>query len=392
MQVPLLDLQAQFRQLQPQLEAALIRVAQSQAYILGPEVSAFERQAAEYLGVENAVGVSSGTDALLLALMALDVGVGDEVIVPDFSFFATAGCVARTGATPVFVDVDPRGFMMQPEAVECAITSRTAAIIPVHLFGQAAGLEQIMAIAAQHDIPVIEDAAQAIGTRACGGTRVGGIGTMGCFSFYPTKNLGAMGDAGMITTNQGQLADKLRQLRNHGMEPRYYHKYVGGNFRLDALQAAVLSIKMEHLQSWHEARQQNAELYNTLFIEEGMATAAGVTNFDESNTILLPATLQPENGANAHIYNQYTIRTKHRDAMRAYLTEHHIGTEIYYPLPLHSQECFRHLARTDDAFPVTCNLARTVLSLPVYPELTRQQIEYVVTTISNFIRSTAPQH
>ncbi|MGA0834171.1 MAG: DegT/DnrJ/EryC1/StrS family aminotransferase [Candidatus Kapaibacteriota bacterium] len=381
MAVPLLDLKLQYQALKTEIDAALIRVAESQACILGPEVAALEASMATYLDVRHAIGISSGTDALLIALMAYDIGAGDEVIVPTFSFFATAGCVARTGATPVFVDVDPVSYMINPDLVRKAITPRTKAIMPVHLFGQAANMTELMAISAETGIPVIEDAAQAIGTRYRDGRPVGGIGHIGCFSFYPTKNLGAFGDGGLVTTNDDALATKILQLRNHGMEPRYYHSMIGGNFRLDAIQAAVLSVKLPHLDSWHAARRRNAELYEQAFVAEGLSQGAGATEFSERDRILLPA------APGHHIFNQYTIRTAHRNALRAFLSERGIGTEIYYPVPFHRQDCFTYLQPQDADYPVANSLADTVLSLPIFPELRPEQITEVVATIAEFERT-----
>jgi dTDP-4-amino-4,6-dideoxygalactose transaminase len=405
MTVPLLDLQTQYRSLKPELDAALIRVAESQVCILGEEVETLERSLAAYCGCRFALGVSSGTDALLMALMALDVGVGvgDEVIVPTYSFFATAGAVARTGATPVLVDSESRSFNLNPALLERAITPRTKAIMPVHLFGQAAAMDEIMAIGDKHGIPVIEDAAQAIGTEYKDGRKAGSIGRVGCFSFYPTKNLGAFGDAGLITTNDEALHIKLKQLRNHGMEPKYHHKIIGGNFRMDALQAAVLNVKFPHLEAWHEARRRNAALYTQLFVEAGLAqehpervpcadfancpncAASNQARFDEANTMLLPEALIANSGAtNHHIYNQYTIRAPRRDALRQHLAERDIGSEVYYPVPFHRQECFAYLNPVDSDFPVANCLAAHALSLPIYPELTAEQIRYVVGEVVGF--------
>jgi len=385
--VPLLDLKLQYNTLKSEIDAALLRVAASQACILGPEVDALERACEQYLGVRHAIGLSSGTDALLLAYMALNIGPGDEVIVPTFSFFATAGCVSRVGARPVFVDVDPVTMSIDPAAVERAITPRTKAIVPVHLFGQSADMDALMDISSRTGIPVIEDAAQAIGTQWRDGRRVGSIGRMGCFSFYPTKNLGAFGDAGLITTNDDELAVRLKQLRNHGMEPRYYHALVGGNFRLDAIQAAVLCVKLPHLESWHAARRTNAATYEKLFIEAGVSSAPGVTTFSTSELVLLPASVNATAEApNHHIFNQYTIRVQNRDAVRKQLAERGIGTEIYYPVPFHRQECFAELGYSDAAFPVSNALAETVLSVPIFPELTTAQIDEVVTAVCEIVR------
>lgn len=408
MNVPLLNLKAQYQSLKPALDAALIRVAESQVCILGDEVEALEKTMAEYCNTRFALGVSSGTDALLMALMALGVGVGDEVIVPTFSFFATAGAVARLGAIPVFIDSEADGFNLNPSILHNAITPRTKAIIPVHLFGQCADMDTILEIAQQHSIPVIEDAAQALGTTYKDGRKAGSMGFIGCFSFYPTKNLGAFGDAGLITTNDEEFYTKLKQMRNHGMEPRYYHKFVGGNFRMDAMQAAVLNVKFPYLEEWHEARRNNANLYTKLFLAEGLAkhvprhhicqkfpncphcaTSQG-NMFDKENIILLPQTLYEDYGTrNYHIYHQYTIRVPERDRLRKYLAEKGIATEIYYPLPLHRQECFETFSDSNSAnsFPVANCLAAHVLALPIYPELSEEQIHYVVQNIAEFYRS-----
>jgi len=376
MPVPLLDLKLQYRTLKSELDDALIRVASSQALILGPEVDALERDCASYLGVKHAIGVSSGTDALVMAMMALNIGPGDEVITPTFSFFATAGAVVRVGATPVFVDVDPVTMNVSPAAIQAAITPRTKAIVPVHLFGQSADMDAIMAIANEHGIPVVEDAAQAIGTQYKDGRRVGSIGLMGCFSFYPTKNLGAFGDAGLMTTNDDALAVRLKQLRNHGMEPRYYHAFVGGNFRIDAIQAAVLNVKLPHLSSWHAGRRRNAALYDSLFAQANLPVVTPINAYAGSGF------------DDVHIYNQYTIVVEDRDGLRAHLQAKGIGTEVYYPVPFHRQECFRDVPTSKSAFPVSDHLAARVLSLPIFPELVPEQLEEVVATIADHMRTT----
>lgn len=384
--VPLLDLRAQYEQLKQPINEALLRVAASQAYILGPEVELLERELAEYLNVKHAIGVSSGTDALLIAFMALGIGAGDEVIVPTFSFFATAGCVSRLGAVPVFVDVDPNSFNIDPQAVRAALNSQTKAIVPVHLFGQAADMEALTDIHNETGIAIVEDAAQAIGTQTSDGTRVGSMGVIGCFSFYPTKNLGAMGDGGLVTTNNDDLAEKMMRLRNHGMEPRYYHRMVGGNFRLDAIQAAVLRVKLPYLPAWHQARRRNAEQYNQLFAEHGL-TSGMSRAFDSENTVLIPAVVTDQSAGDFHIYNQYTIQYRNRDALRTFLHKNGIGTEIYYPVPLHRQECFAGLKSSGSAFPIADSLCSTVLSLPIYPELAPSQIEEVTATVAEFQRT-----
>jgi len=377
MSVPLLDLKLQYRTLKTELDDALIRVASSQALIFGPEVDALERDCASYLGVKHAIGVSSGTDALVMAMMALNIGPGDEVITPTFSFFATAGAVVRVGATPVFVDVDPVTMNVSPAAIQAAITPRTKAIVPVHLFGQSADMDAIMAIANEHGIPVVEDAAQAMGTQYKDGRRVGSIGLMGCFSFYPTKNLGAFGDAGLMTTNDDALAVRLKQLRNHGMEPRYYHSFVGGNFRIDAIQAAVLNVKLPHLASWHEGRRRNAAIYNELFADANLAVVTPINAYAAAGF------------PDVHIYNQYTILVEERDALRAHLQSEGIGTEVYYPVPFHRQECFHDVPSSKNAFPVSDHLAARVLSLPIFPELLPEQLEEVVATIAEYMRTTS---
>lgn len=389
MAVPLLDLKLQYESLREPLNEALIRVAESQICVLGPEVNALEAELSDYLGVKHTIGVSSGTDALVVAFMALNIGPGDEVIMPSFSFFATAGSVARLGAQPVFVDVDLGSFNITVEAIRGAITPNTKAIVPVHLFGQSAPMDEIMSLAAEHNIPVVEDAAQAIGTTYRDGRRVGSIGQMGCFSFYPTKNLGAFGDAGLVTTNDDELASRLRQLRNHGMEPRYYHALVGGNFRIDALQAAVLRVKLPHLPAWHAARQRNAALYEKHFVESGLASAPGVTTFTTNELVLLPQAVNSsdQSGTDHHIFNQYTIRTQYRDELREHLASKNIGAEVYYPVPFHRQECFVGYGLNDADFPVSNELAASVLSLPIFPELTEEQIIEVVETITAFERS-----
>jgi dTDP-4-amino-4,6-dideoxygalactose transaminase len=387
--VPLLDLKAQYEQLKQPINEALLRVAASQACILGPEVEQLERELAEYLHVRHAIGVSSGTDALLIALMALGIGAGDEVIVPTFSFFATAGCVSRLGGLPVFVDVDPNSFNINPQAVRGAITSRTKAILPVHLFGQAADMKALMDIHNETGIPIVEDAAQAIGTQTSDGARVGSIGMIGCFSFYPTKNLGAMGDGGLVTTNDDKLAERMMRLRNHGMEPRYYHSMVGGNFRLDAIQAAVLRVKLPQLPAWHQARRRNADTYNKLFVEHGLSTDMS-RGFDSDNTVLTPAVVTDRSVGDYHIFNQYTIQSRNRDTLRTFLHKNGIGTEIYYPVPLHRQECFTNLKSSHSSFPIADSLCSTVLSLPIYPELAAHQIENVVETVAEFERTPRP--
>jgi dTDP-4-amino-4,6-dideoxygalactose transaminase len=365
--VPLLDLHAQHDPLRDELVAALTRVADSQRFIGGPEVEAFEREVAETLEVSHAVGVSSGTDALLVALMALGISSGDEVITPTFSFFATAGSIARLGARPVLADVDPKTFTLDPGSVVKAITPQTRAIMPVHLFGQSTDMSAMLAIADEFHLKVIEDAAQAIGARDHGGL-VGGIGDLGCFSFFPSKNLGAFGDAGLVTTNSADLAHRARLLRNHGMEPKYSHRMVGGNFRLDAIQAAVLRVKLPHLRAWTEGRRTNAARYRTLFADRSL-----------TGTVILPFERD-----GYHIYNQFVIRVPDRDGLKRHLDSREIGTEIYYPVPFHLQECFAYLGYKPGDFPAAEAAAASVLALPIYPELTEAQQAEVVDAIKAF--------
>lgn len=385
MNVPLLDLKLQYATLRSEIEPKILSLMESQSLILGKEVEQLEQISAEYCKTKHALGVSSGTDALLMALMALNIGPGDQVILPTYSFFATAGVVSRLHAEPVFVDVDPVTFMIEPAFIEKAITEKTKAIIPVHLYGQAADMDAIMKIANAHNIPVIEDCAQAIGTQMADGRAVGSIGLMGCFSFYPTKNLGAFGDAGLITTNDDALFVHLQQMRNHGQIERYKHGFVGGNFRIDALQAAVLNIKFPYLESWHQARRSNAALYVSLFQELGLSQEPGNTEFNDANRILLPGMPnKTEHAPNHHIFNQFVIRVQYRNALRAYLAEHGIGTEVYYPIPFHDQPCFQELPSSGQHFPVSDCAAKDVLALPIFPELTKEQIQYVAKTIADF--------
>ncbi|MDO8550622.1 MAG: DegT/DnrJ/EryC1/StrS family aminotransferase, partial [Ignavibacteria bacterium] len=311
MKVPLLDLKPQYNSLKKELDEALLRIAESQYFILGPEVETMEKNLCDYLKCEYSIGVSSGTDALLAALMAIDIKPGDEVIVPAYSFFATAGVVVRLNAKPIFTDVDPVTFNIDPSDFEKKITSKTKAVIPVHLYGQSCEMDSIMEIASEHKIKVIEDAAQAIGVQYKDGKFVGTIGDIGCFSFFPSKNLGCFGDGGLVTTNNKELADRLKILRVHGGEAKYYHKIIGGNFRLDALQAAVINVKIPHLDSWSEGRRRNAQLYNNLFISSGLSESPGKIKFDERNKVLIPQAVNKSSGVkNYHIYNQYIIRVE----------------------------------------------------------------------------------
>jgi dTDP-4-amino-4,6-dideoxygalactose transaminase len=366
LKVPLLDLQAQYRPLREELLSAVARVCDSQQFILGPEVEAFEQEIAEHLGAGQAIAVSSGTDALLVSMMALGIGPGDEVLTTPFSFFATAGCVSRLGAVPRFVDIDPATFNMNPDAVEAAITPQTRAVLPVHLYGQCADIGPINAAARRAGIPVIEDACQAIGARY-NDRPAGSLGAVGCFSFFPTKNLGGFGDGGLVTTNDSRLAHEVRLLRNHGAEPKYLHQRIGGNFRLDAIQAAVLRVKLPHLERWTSMRRANAAGYAELF------EAAGLTS---------RVTLPVEADGCRHVYNQFVVRVPHRDRVRASLTRAGIGTEIYYPVPFHLQECFASLGYASGDFPEAERAAKEVLALPVYGELTREQLSAVVSAIA----------
>ena len=368
MQVPLLDLAAQYAPIRDAVVEAVTRVVDTQRFILGPEVEAFEAEAAAYLGARHAIGVSSGTDALLVAMMALDVGPGTEVIVPAYSFFATAGCVSRLGATPVLVDIEPETYNIDVEAVRRAITPRTRAIVPVHLYGQAAEMTPLLTVAREYGLRVIEDAAQALGA-TYGDRHLGTLGDAGCFSFYPSKNLGAAGDAGLVTVNDDELAARVRKLRVHGAQRTYYHEEVGGNFRLAAIQAAVLRVKLPHLDAWTEARQRNADRYRGLFAER----APGVP-------VQLPV-VQP---GRRHIYNQFVIRAERRDALRDHLRANGVGCEIYYPVPFHLQPCFAYLGVPRGALPESERAASDTLALPIYSELTESQQRHVVDVIAAF--------
>lgn len=384
MSVPLLDLKAQYRQVQTGVEAAIRRVLDSQMFILGPEVAAMEQEMAAALGARHALGVSSGTDALLLALMALNVGPGDEVVVPTYSFFATAGVVSRLGARPVFCDIDPVSYNLDVGDALRRITDRTRAIIPVHLYGQCADMEPLLAEAGKRGIPVVEDAAQAIGARYRDGRAAGTMGRAGCFSFFPSKNLGACGDAGLVVTDDEALAQRLRIMRVHGGEPKYYHHVIGGNFRIDALQAAILRVKLPHLPAWTEGRRHNAHRYTGRFIASGLAERPGVTRFDERNRVLLPAEVYGDQGGVTHIFNQYVIRVERRDELISFLRARGIGCEIYYPVPFHRQECFAGLGPWGNEFPAADAAAATSLALPIYPELTPAQLDEVSGAVIDF--------
>jgi dTDP-4-amino-4,6-dideoxygalactose transaminase len=366
LKVPLLDLHAQYAPLRSQFIDAMTRVCDSQQFILGAEVAALERELADTLEVGHAISVSSGTDAILAVLMALGIGAGDEVITSTYSFFATAGCVARVGATPIFVDIDPATFNLEPDAVRAAMSQRTRAIMPVHLFGLCADMDPILDLARTAAIPVVEDACQAIGARYKG-RQAGSIGLAGCFSFFPSKNLGAFGDGGLVTTNDAALAHEVRLLRNHGAEPKYFHRRIGGNFRLDALQAAVLRVKLPHLERWTRMRRENATRYAALFRNAGL---------------LERVTLPVEPPGWTHIFNQFVIRVPDRDAVRARMAEAGIGTEIYYPVPFHRQECFASLGHAAGGFPHADAAAQASLALPIYAELTGEQQAAVVQALA----------
>jgi len=377
--VPLLDLKPQYQALAAELDAAVAEVVRSQNFILGPEVECFEQGVATYCGVGHAVGISSGTDALIVAMMALGIGDGDEVITTPYTFFGTVGSIVRLGARPVFVDIEPDSFNLDVTKIEAAITPRTRAIAPVHLFGQMAPMRSINRLAREHDLLVIEDAAQAIGARQ-NGHAAGSFGHVGCLSFFPTKNLGGFGDGGMLVTDDADYAAIARQLRNHGMEPKYIHSRIGGNFRLDALQAAVLNVKLPHLNRWHEQRRDNAARYHQLFAAAGLIRDISQLEHSLERGIVLPA----EHAENYHIYNQFVIYTGQRDELMAHLKANGVGCEVYYPLALHQQECFRLLAYLPGDFPHAERAAAMSLALPIYPDLTPAMIERVVAVIADF--------
>jgi dTDP-4-amino-4,6-dideoxygalactose transaminase len=385
--VPLLDLKAQFAQIRAEVMPVIDQVCAGQHFILGEHVRALEGELAAYCKASEGIGVSSGTDALLLALMALEIGAGDEVITSPFTFFATAGTIARSGARPVFCDIDPATFNVSPTAVQAFIDDhcvvqegrlihratggRVKALMPVHLYGQSADMDPLMDIARRHGLKVIEDAAQAIGTEYKNGLRAGTIGDVGCFSFFPSKNLGAFGDAGLCTTNDPALAETLRVMRVHGGKPKYFHAVIGGNFRIDELQAAVLRVKLKYLDGWTEGRQRHAAYYDAAFAGAAL-----------SGKLRTPAAM----AGCRHIFNQYVVRVERRDALKQYLTECGIGTEIYYPLPLHLQKCFAYLNYRAGDFPHSERAAEETLALPVYPELTEEQLAHVVASITDFYR------
>lgn len=369
MEVPLLDLKEQYRSIKDEILPELEALFQTQQFILGSKVAKCEQEIADYVQSSHACGVSSGTDALLMALMAEGIGPGDEVITTPYSFFATSGSIARLGAKAVFVDIDPVTFNINPQLIPAKINSRTRAIMPVHLFGQAADMKPILKIAHERKLSVIEDAAQAIGAEY-EGRRVGSLGDYGCFSFFPSKNLGCFGDGGMVVCQNDDKAKKLKALRNHGSEKRYYHQILGGNFRLDALQAAVVSVKLRHLEFWTQKRIGNADLYKKLFTASGLIASGQIR--------------LPEVARGRHVYNQFIIRAQRRDELMAFLKEKGVGCEVYYPLCLHLQECFRDWGYKTGDFPVSEQASAETLALPVYPELSHASIEYVVATIKAF--------
>lgn len=381
MNIPLLDLKAQYTTIRSEIKEAVDEVLESQHFILGPKVMKLEEEIADYSRCSYALGVSSGTDAILLAMMALDVGPGDTVITTTFTFFATAGCIARLGATPLFVDIDPETFNMSPSALNELLESLTLkelshvkAVIPVHLFGQMADMDKILPICAQYNLKVIEDAAQAIGSECLYKGlvhRAGSIGDIGCFSFFPSKNLGGIGDGGMVVTNDKAIYEKMKLLRAHGSQPKYYHKVVGGNFRLDEIQAAVLSVKLKYLDLWTSRRQKNAEVYDSLL---------GNIGYEQFHT---PKTVS----GNRHIYNQYCIKTDNRDQLKTYLSNKGVSTEIYYPLPMHLQECFSYLGYKRGQFAEAEKAATSLLALPVYPEMSSEGLAYVAGAIIGFLQS-----
>ena len=383
MKVPLLDLHPPLKDLRDEIVEAVTRVIDSTQYIMGPEIDELEKEIAEYCGTEDAVGVSSGTDALLISLMVLDVGPGDIVLTTNFSFFATAGVVARLNATPVFVDIDPETFNIDPEKLRLTLAEmdeerrkRVKALIPVHLYGQCANMAEILKIAETFNIPVIEDCAQAIGAECEINGKIrcaGSMGDFGCFSFFPSKNLGGIGDGGIVTVNKPKLSELLRLKRVHGAERSYYHRMIGGNFRLDPIQATVIRIKLNHLNGWHHQRQKNAQYYNMLFAESEL-----------NEKIRTPSIMHPKTMQNHHIFNQYVIRTERRDELQSFLESQGISSGVYYPIPFHLQECFKFMGGNKGDFPVSESAAKEVLALPIYPGITTGMQERVVEQIKAF--------
>jgi len=376
MGVPLLDLKAHHEPIQQEIMAVLHQTFLSNAFILGPDVTKLEERIATYCQAKYGIGVTSGTDALLLALMALGVGPGDEVITSPYSFFATAGVVARLCAKPVFVDINPSTYNIDPAKIDSAVTSRTKAIIPVHLYGQCADMAPIMELARRHNLSVVEDAAQAIGSEYRDGRRACSMGTVGCLSFFPSKNLGCLGDGGMVVTSDPDLAERMRILRVHGSHPKYYHKLIGGNFRLDTIQAAVLNVKLNYLDGWTKRRQENADRYRALFQQSGLV---------QKGHVRLPEAVYRDSGVkHHHIYNQFVLRVDRRDDLIAHLRKKEIGAEIYYPVPFHLQECFQYLGHKEGDFPESEQAAKETIAIPIYPELTVAQQTEVFEAIASF--------
>jgi dTDP-4-amino-4,6-dideoxygalactose transaminase len=373
--VPQIDLKAQYLSIKAEIDAAVAGVMESQHFILGPAVERCEQAIASYCGCAHGIGVSSGSDALLVCLMAENIGPGDEVITTPYTFFATAGAIARLGATPVFVDIDPATYNLDASQIASKVTARTRAIIPVHLYGQMADMDAVMAVANAHGLAVIEDAAQAIGAER-NGRRAGSVGHYGCISFFPSKNLGAAGDGGMVVTNDPGRAERVKTLRAHGASPKYYHKLLGGNFRLDAVQAAIVAAKLPHLDGWTAARQRNATQYDQLFSDAGLAASAP----HQPQQIGLPRVV-----TDRHIFNQYVIRVSERDRLKAALQARGVGTEVYYPVPMHLQECFAYLGQREGSFPESERAANETLAIPVHPELSEGQARYVVECIQEAI-------
>ena len=374
MNIPLLDLKAQYAAIKEDVNLAIQDVLESQHFILGPKVEQCEKAIAAYSQCQHGIGVSSGSDALLVCLMAENIGPGDEVITTPYTFFATVGAISRLGATPVFVDIDPKTYNLDISQIRAKITDKTRAIIPVHLFGQIADMDPIMDVARERNLVVIEDAAQAIGAEYKGRS-AGSIGHYGCFSFFPSKNLGAIGDGGMVVTNDAARAERVRILRAHGSKPKYYHRVVGGNFRLDAIHAAVVSAKLPYLDNWTSGRQRNAELYDQLFLEHGLRAVV-----DGREIVGVPAVV-----TDRHIFNQYVIRVSRRNELQAYLKSKGVGTEVYYPVPMHLQECFAYLGHSVGAFVESEAAANETLALPIQPELNEHQLRYVVDCIREFM-------
>jgi dTDP-4-amino-4,6-dideoxygalactose transaminase len=382
--IPILDLKSQYSAIKDEIQAAISRVLDSQKFILGVEVEALEKELAEYCQCKYAYGVSSGTDALLLSLMAIGIMPGDEVITTPYSFFSTSGSIVRAGGIPVYVDIDPSTYNIQPDRIEAKVTSRTKAILPVHLAGQMANMEPILEISKRYGLYVIEDACQAIGADY-NGKKAGSLGHLGCFSFYPSKNLGGYGDSGLVSCNDAELAEKVFMLRNHGQKIKYKNQLIGGNFRMDAIQAAILRVKLTHLETWTEARRKNALRYNRLFIKNAITISHD--DIGIKSGIVLPH----DAGFGRHIYHLYMIRTKYRDELVTFLKSRNIATEIYYPIPLHLQECFKEMGYKPGDYPQSERASKETLSLPIYPELSEEMTTRVVNTIAEFVKS-YPSH